>query len=164
MSTTTATPPPKTDRGTRTNRRTGSRGDEVDDITIYREGPLEYLEDESESREPDDPFHILLLGATFEKSRITVPYVSGSICYVLDMPEDESDELTRAAKDFGMSCLGTWRREECLSLGRQLQVRDIVCRVVPYCEGGARGWQAKKDAGMGEAGAGSSGEGSGSFL
>jgi hypothetical protein len=41
-----------------------------------------------------------------------------------------------------MSCLGTWSREECLSLGKQLQIRDIVCRVVPFCPGGQRGWQA----------------------
>eukprot|EP00980_Cylindrotheca_fusiformis_P016240 scaffold4828_cov65-Cylindrotheca_fusiformis.AAC.1 len=62
------------------------------------------------------------------------------------MPADEADELSKFSFENGMSCLGTWPREECLTLGRQLQVRDIVCRIVPYCEGGQRGWQAK-DAG-----------------
>lgn len=109
---------------------------------LRKQGPLEYLEDMEESRELDDPFHILLLDKTFEKPKITVPYVAGSCEYVLDMPIDEATELTQAAYDNGMSCLGTWSREECLSLGKQLQVRDIVCRVVPFCPGGQRGWQA----------------------
>jgi len=110
---------------------------------IRKQGPLEYLEDMEESREMDDPFHILLLGSTFDKPKITVTYVSGSLEYVLDMPILEATELSKFAREQGMSCLGTWTREECLSLGKQLQVRDIVCRVVPYCEGGQRGWQAK---------------------
>lgn len=96
-----------------------------------------------ESREMDDPYHILLLGQTFEKPKITVPYVASSLNYVLNMPTDEATELSQFSHDHGMSCLGTWSREECLTLGRQLQVRDLVCRVVPYCEGGQRGWQAK---------------------
>jgi hypothetical protein len=61
----------------------------------------------------------------------------------LSMPKLEAVELSKFAKDQGMSCLGTWPREECLSLGKQLQRRDVKCRVVPYCEGGQRGWQAK---------------------
>lgn len=62
---------------------------------------------------------------------------------VLDMPVDEALELSLFSHDHGMSCLGVWPREECLRLGKQLQVRDIVCRVVPYVEGGQRAWQAK---------------------
>lgn len=62
---------------------------------------------------------------------------------VLDMPVDEALELSQFSHDHGMSCLGVWPREECLRLGKQLQVRDIVCRVVPYVEGGQRAWQAK---------------------
>jgi len=120
--------------------------DENFDNAVRKQGPLEWLEDSMESREMDDPYHILLLGQTFEKPKITVPYVAGSLNYVLEMPMDEAKELSQFSFDNGMSCLGTWSREECLSLGRQLQVRDIVCRVVPYCEGGQRGWQAK-DAG-----------------
>jgi ATP-dependent Clp protease adapter protein ClpS len=104
---------------------------------------LEYLVDARSSREMDDPFHILLLGSTFDKPKITIPYVSSSLVYVLSMPLTEAVELSQFAHDEGMSCLGTWTREECLSLGKQLQVRDIVCRVVPYTDGGQRGWQAK---------------------
>jgi hypothetical protein len=47
------------------------------------------------------------------------------------------------AQTNGMSCLGTWTHEESLALGKQLQVRDLAIRVVPFCEGGQRGWQAK---------------------
>jgi len=64
------------------------------------------------------------------------------------MPEDEAMELTTMAATNGLSCLGTWKRAECLKLGKQLQVRDLAVRVVPYCEGGMRGWQMKNaDAG-----------------
>jgi ATP-dependent Clp protease adapter protein ClpS len=132
----------------RTGRRTRSdpyspdeEYDEEDDDDTTP--PLEYLQDSLTSREMDDPFHILLLGTTFEKPKVTVPYVSNSLEYVLSMPHGEAKELSQFAHDEGLSCLGTWTREECLTLGRQLQVRDIVCRVVPYTEGGQRGWQAK---------------------
>jgi ATP-dependent Clp protease adapter protein ClpS len=164
-STVTAPPPPKTaNPETETERGTRRRSaEEIDDVTVYREGPLEYLEDEWETRDPEDPFHILLLSATFDKKRVTQSYVSGSISYVLGMPEDEAVELTAAAAENGMSCLGTWEREECLKLGRQLQIRDIVVRVVPFAEGGQRGWQAKDaNEGVG-AGAGWGGDGGGAF-
>jgi len=138
--------PPREDVDRRTQRRTGddSLGDKEENLeeAIRSQGPLEWLEDEMESREPEDPYHILLLGQTFDKPKITVDYVAGSLQYVLEMPLDEATELSQFSCDHGMSCLGTWSREECLSLGRQLQVRDIVCRVVPYCDGGDRGWQA----------------------
>lgn len=104
---------------------------------------LEYLIDSAEAREMDDPFHILLLGSTFDKPKITVPYCAGSLEYVLAMPRMEAEEMSQFAKDNGLCCLGTWSREECLQLGRQLQIRDLVCRVVPFVEGGQRGWQAK---------------------
>lgn len=167
-STVTAPPPPKTANPETETSKRGTRrrsAEEIDDVTVYREGPLEYLEDEWESREPEDPFHILLLSATFDKKRITQSYVAGSISYVLGMPEDEADELTAAAAENGMSCLGTWEREECLKLGRQLQIRDIVVRVVPFAEGGQRGWQAKNaNDGVGAgAGAGWGGDGRGTF-
>jgi hypothetical protein len=125
----------KTDKSTRTGQN--DNADEID----YPD--LEYLQDPSASREIDDPFHILLMGSTFEKPKVTVPYVAQSLEYVLNMPGLEAKELSKFAKEEGMACLGTWPREECLSLGRQLQVRDLDCRVVPYCEGGQRGWQAK---------------------
>ncbi|GAX27004.1 hypothetical protein FisN_9Lh317 [Fistulifera solaris] len=117
--------------------------DDVNDNDDNDYGDLEYLIDSNENREMEDPFHILLMGSTFEKPKITVSYVSGSLTYVLDMPGEEANELSKFAREQGMSCLGTWPREECLTLGRQLQRRDLVCRVVPFVEGGQRGWQAK---------------------
>lgn len=147
----TTTLEPETDTETRTRRgkqldRSDGEDDEFNDSDDDL-GSLEYLMDPMESREMEDPFHILLLGSTFEKPKITVNYVSGSLEYVLDMPHDEARELTQFAYSEGMSCLGTWPREECLVLGKKLQRRDIVCRVVPYCEGGQRGWQAKDASG-----------------
>jgi hypothetical protein len=138
---TTVEPPTreKTDRDVDTGGE--SYTDEDEDLP-----DLEYLIDQDVSREMEDPFHILLLGSTFEKPKITLNYVSGALEYVLAMPTLEAKELSQFAKEEGMSCLGTWPREECLSYGKQLQRRDLVCRVVPYCEGGQRGWQAK-DAG-----------------
>jgi hypothetical protein len=129
-------------------RRRSYSEEDLKDMKDDRDYPdLEYLIDSQASREMDEPFHILLLGSTFEKPKVTVPYVAGALEYVLDMPFGEGQELSKFAKDQGMSCLGTWPREECLTLGKQLQQRDIVCRVVPYCEGGQRGWQAKDASG-----------------
>ena len=154
MSTTVAPPREKT----KTGRKIGGNGfgRENDDmspgeISKFNGAPLEYLEDEWSTRNPDDPFHILLLDTTFEKSeRVTIQYVAGCLTYVLAMPDDEATELTTMAQVNGLSCLGTWKREECLKLGKQLQQRDLVVRVVPYCEGGMRGWQMRNaDAGSG---------------
>ncbi len=83
------------------------------------------------------------------------------------MPEDEARDLTFMAKENGFSCLGTWEREECLRLGRQLQIRDCVVRVVPFCQGGSRGWQAKDASAGGSSGSSGSsdsyGNGSGGY-
>lgn len=132
-----------------TERRTGDDdlldGGSDEDQTEYPD--MEYLIDSETFRDFDDPFHILLMGSTFEKPKITVPYVAGSLEYVLGMPNEESMELSKFAKEEGMACLGCWSRKECLTLGRQLQMRDIVCRVVPYADGGQRGWQAKNTSG-----------------
>jgi len=108
-----------------------------------RGGPLEYLIDDSASRSPEDPCHILLLDKTFDGDRITVDYVSSSLTYVIGIPGEESLELTEACVATGFSCLGTWSREECLFLGEKLRIRDVVCRIVPFVEGGSRSWQAK---------------------
>jgi len=156
---TTMEPPTKE----RTERKTGggtSRRYDEDNIEDDNNddddyGDLEYLIDSSESREMEDPFHILLLGSTFEKPKVTISYVASTVEYVVSMPRTEAVELSKFAKDQGMSCLGTWPREECLSLGKQLQRRDLVCRVVPYCEGGQRGWQAKDMNNAGSAGSSS---------
>jgi hypothetical protein len=138
---------------TETDRRTSRRSDSDNDSSapdardIRKDGPLEYLEDPNESREMDDPFHILLLGETFDKPKITLNYVSGNLQYTLDMPYEDAIDASMVAQDFGMACLGTWSREECLDLGRQLRVRDLVVRVVPYAAGGNRSWQSKEGSG-----------------
>jgi ATP-dependent Clp protease adapter protein ClpS len=153
----------------KTERRTGSRGKTggerytEDDAIVWDYSDLEYLHDPAESRELDDPFHILLMGSTFEKPKVTVTYVAGSLEYVLGMPGTEAKELTQFAHDEGMSCLGTWSREECLSLGKQLQLRDIVCRVVPFAEGGHRGWQAKDAGGASRSSGAGAGDGNAFF-
>jgi hypothetical protein len=150
----TATMPSRTQSNNKTRRISHDEDeDEIDqddeDVRASKDAPLEWLEDEWSTREPEDPFHIILLGSTFERNkRVTVSYVSGCVTYVLGMPEKDANELTNIAAVNGMSCLGTWEREECLKLGRQLRIRDISVRVVPFCKGGSREWQAK-DAGSG---------------
>ena len=116
--------------------------DDAEDIRKH--GPLEWLEDNPD-RNHDDPFHLILLGETYDRPKITVPYVVGSLQYVLEMPLEEANEASLFAKEEGMACLGTWEHEDCLKLGRQLRLRDLLVRVVPYTEGGQRGWQAKGD-------------------
>mmetsp|Transcript_22109 Transcript_22109/g.53565 ORF Transcript_22109/g.53565 Transcript_22109/m.53565 type:complete len:202 (-) Transcript_22109:357-962(-) len=108
-------------------------------------GPIEWLiDDRLVSREDNDPFHILLLDETYvQKPEITIEYVASSCTYVIGMPYDEAAELAAHAEKEGFSCLGTWSHEECQRLGKQLQNRDLICRVVPFCEGGDRAWQAR---------------------
>lgn len=135
----------KPETETETDRRT-----KKDDVAIPSgegevRGPVEWLiDDRVVSRESEEPFHILLLDETFtQSSRITIEYVASSCAYVLGMPYDEAAELAAHAEVEGFSCLGTWSHGECVRLGGQLQNRDIVCRVVPFCEGGDRAWQAR---------------------
>jgi len=147
--------PTKEDLDRKVGRRKGGNnnddqlGDAEENIeeAIRQQGPLEWLEDNpDESRDMEDPFHILILDQTFEKPKITVPYVASNLEYVLQMPIDDATEHSQFCHDHGMSCVGVWPREECLTLGRQLQLRDIVCRIVPFAEGGQRGWQVGKGA------------------
>ena len=146
-SSTTTTAPPREETQRKEKRKKRDEKNEEDDIRRYKDdgSPLEYYEDEFATRDPEDPFHILLLDKTFDQNeRITVKYVTNSVSYVCDIPEQDAFELTSMAAMNGMSCLGTWKRETCLSLGKKLQNMDIVCRVVPYCPGGSRPWQAKR--------------------
>ena len=139
----------ETDRRTKDRRTKESNQEKKSSTTSTnnkdgrQDGPLEYLQDPNESRNSDDPFHILLLGETFDKPKITLNYVTGNLQYALAMPYDEAIDASMVAQDFGMSCLGTWSREECLILGKALQVRDLCVRVVPYAAGGNRSWQSK---------------------
>lgn len=146
--------PTKEDLDRKVGRRKGGKNDDLlgdaeENIeeAIRQQGPLEWLEDNpDESRDMEDPFHILILDQTYEKPKITVPYVASNLEYVLQMPIDDATEHSQFCYDHGMSCVGVWPREECLTLGRQLQLRDIVCRIVPFAEGGHRAWQADKGA------------------
>jgi hypothetical protein len=144
---TTVAPPNETTTRKTTRRPTkdSSANPPPTKFDVRKEGPLEYLQDDDylESRNPEDPFHILLLEETFEKPKITVNYVSSSLSFVLDMPHQDALDAALFAKDQGMSCLGTWTRENCLRYGRELQLRDLCVRVVPYSPGSSRGWQAK---------------------
>ena len=126
-------------------RRSGKRDSNEDRRDGTTTNDLEYYIDPSASREMNEPFHILLMGsATYSHPKVTVPYVSSTLEYVLGMPHTDAYELSLFARDHDMSCLGTWTREQCLAYGKQLQSRDVICRVVPYCLGGQRGWQAKE--------------------
>jgi len=167
MPTTTAPPREKTRTGRKTRRRRNDpfgtpyeregefdRGDRssfgfrADFLGGSTKGKLEYLRDNADvSCEDDDPFHILLMGSTFDEPRVNIEYVSVSLSYVLGMPADEARDHSQFACDQGMSCLGTWTHKECVELGGKLQARDIVCRVVPYSEGSFNGWQAKNTEG-----------------
>ena len=142
--------PPETETQRRTKKRRDENlgipsDDDNDEGNNNIRGPVEWLiDDPLVSREYDDPFHILLLDATFtQNARITIPYVASSCAYVLSMPYDEAAELAAHAEKEGFSCLGTWSHDECIRYGRQLQNRDVICRVVPFCEGGDRAWQAR---------------------
>lgn len=147
----TTTAPPRTDKKTGSTKDKNKKSDWISPSpTDNIAGKLEYLaDDRSISRLADDPFHIMLLGETFSEersSRITLNYVASSLEYVLGMPGNTALDHSNFAKENGLSCLGTWKREECLVLGSQLLVRDIVCRVVPYCDGAGgdvSGWQAR---------------------
>lgn len=147
----TITAPPDTDIDRKVG---GTEEDDVqetfDEFEIRKQGPLEYLEDDpNEIRDMKDPFHILLLGETFLKPKISVNYVSGALQFVLEMPYEDAVDATVFCKENGISCVGTWTREECLALGKELQNRDLAIRVVPFVPGGQRGWQANKDANAG---------------
>lgn len=145
MSTTVAPPATDTEKGTR--RKEGDdKKESYSDADIRKNGPLEYLEDDlDQSRDMEDPFHILLLAETYLNRKITINYVSGSLQFVLDMPYEDSVDAALFAKEQGMSCVGTWTREECLQLGKALQQRDLCVRIVPFVPGGQRAWQANKD-------------------
>lgn len=85
MGSTVIDAPTKEDVKRKTSRRGGDDGDLLGDQeenfedAVRKQGPLEWLEDMEVSRDMEDPFHILLLGQTFEKPKITVPYVASSL-------------------------------------------------------------------------------------
>ena len=103
-----------------------------------RRGNFEWAVDPDARRGDGDAFHVLLLNETFAKPRMTVPYAAGALCLVLAMAEADALEHSAFAMAQGFSCLGSWRRDECLEYCDQLAARDLVVRAVP----GVRGKQA----------------------
>ena len=125
----TTTARPKYDVGSQSRR--GS---------AVRQGPsdFEWAIDADASRNDGDNFHILLLNETFAKPRMSVAYAAGALTLVLAMPEPDAIEHAGFAQAQGFSCLGTWRKDECLELCEQLRGRDLSVRALP----GVRGRQA----------------------
>ncbi|KAJ8610163.1 hypothetical protein CTAYLR_008735 [Chrysophaeum taylorii] len=115
------TPRPKT--------READRGDE-----------FEYFLDRDARREDTNGFHLLLLGQTFMKPRMTVPYAAGALSMVLEMDDTTATERASFANEHGMSCLGNWQRDEALNNAKQLSARDLSVRVVPGVKG-KQDWQ-----------------------
>ena len=108
--------------------------------SAVRQGPsdFEWAIDADASRNDGDNFHILLLNETFAKPRMSVAYAAGALTLVLAMPEPDAVEHAGFAQAQGFSCLGTWRKDECLELCEQLRGRDLSVRALP----GVRGRQA----------------------
>ena len=108
--------------------------------SAVRQGPsdFEWAIDADASRNDGDNFHILLLNETFAKPRMSVAYAAGALTLVLAMPEPDAIEHAGFAQAQGFSCLGTWRKDECLELCEQLRGRDLSVRALP----GVRGRQA----------------------
>jgi hypothetical protein len=89
----------------------------------------EYSFDAFDSFLPNiQPFH-----SSFKKDFIpSVEYVAESCSEILGLRSDKAYDLSLFAKHEGFSLLGTWTREECLTMGEQLLERNLDCRVIPF--------------------------------
>lgn len=125
------TAPPRT--ANRTARRKSDSRDNRD------ENKFEYFVD-PDARRNADGYHLLLLGETFKKPRMTVPYAAGALVMCIGMNEPDAIEHSQFAAENGMSCLGNWERGECLKLADQCSQRDLSVRVVPGIRG-KQPWQ-----------------------
>ena len=63
---------------------------------------------------------------------MSIEYVAESCSEIIGIRSDKAYDLSLFAKHQGFSNLGTWTREECLSLGKQLLSRNLDCRVIPF--------------------------------
>lgn len=93
---------------------------------------LEYLYEAGEERHSDDFFHLILMPSTFSKDNMSVEHATYSCADVLGISSEKAHDISLFAKHQGFSCLGTWTREECLSMGEELASRDLDCRVIPF--------------------------------
>ena len=57
--------------------------------------------------------------------------MASSCADVLDIPYDKAYELSMFAKYESFSVLGTWTRDECITIGEQLKELNVECRLVP---------------------------------
>jgi hypothetical protein len=96
---------------------------------------LEYLYEAGEERHSDDFFHLILMPSTFGKDHMSIEHAAESCVDVLGIPSDKAHDMSLFAKHQGFSCLGTWTRDECLSMGEELVSRDLDCRVIPFHKG-----------------------------
>ena len=76
---------------------------------------------------PDNNNH-----SSFQKDHMSIEYVAESCSEILGIRADKAYDLSLFAKHQGFSTLGTWTREECLSMGEQLLSRNLDCRVIPF--------------------------------
>ena len=69
---------------------------------------------------------------TFSKPHMSLDHAAASCADVLGMSPAMACDLSLYAKHQGFAKLGTWTREECLSMGEELASRDLDCRVIPF--------------------------------
>ena len=73
---------------------------------------------------------------TFYKEYMSIEHAAESCSEILGIHSEKAWDLSLFAKHQGFSCLGTWTREECLSMGEELLSRNLDCRVIPFNGGG----------------------------
>ena len=62
---------------------------------------------------------------------MSIEHAAESCTTILKTPSAKARDLSLFAKHQGFARLGTWTRDECLSLGKKLSAQDLDCRVVP---------------------------------
>jgi hypothetical protein len=63
---------------------------------------------------------------------MSIEFAAQSCSEILGIRSDKAWDISLFAKHQGFSCLGTWTREECLSMGDELSSRNLDCRVIPF--------------------------------
>ena len=81
-------------------------------------------------------FSLVTMCRTFHKEHMSIEHAAGSCTEILGIHSEKAWDLSLFAKHQGFSCLGTWTREECLSMGEELISRNLDCRVIPFNGGG----------------------------
>jgi len=109
----------------------GHDAEDVSNESLVSDLELDYLYDAKKERNSDELFHIILMPSTFQDDRMSIEHAAESCIEVLGIPSDKAQDLSLFAKHQGFSCLGTWSRDECLSIGEELINHDLDCRVIP---------------------------------